>query len=423
MSKKKWFVGTGAAIGLCAAVVMLSNVFSAGSADKMAAEGKVQFSDVTESDWFYEDVAYVRDKNLMNGTDQTAFSPDAVTTRGMLVTVLWRMEGAPEATEEGFSDVTADAYYAGAVAWASENGIVNGYSETDFGPDDGITREQMAAVLYRYADYKKYDISAKADLQGFADYDEISEYARLPLAWANGEGIIAGTSSKTLTPKGEATRAQTAAMLRRFCESIAGPEEVVKEEAEITPTVKPVRIPGSAGGTSAAKPEKDAEDKGEGKTPEAEKPAEAIPETEGSTLPTIRVGSGTAKPGETIRIPVEVKNNPGILGMILTIGYDENVLQLESAENGEAVSGFLTLTPSKTLENGARFVWDGLDITPDAIKDGTVLMLEFTVSASAPDGKQIICMQYTPGDIIDGNLENVSPLLVQGYIEVKKEGA
>lgn len=181
------------------------------------------FSDVDTGDWFYGDVTYVCENGLMNGTSATTFSPNATTTRGMIVTVLHRLEGTPNVSVKtsSFADVSDDAYYSDAVAWAAENGIVTGYNNEKFGPNDSISREQMAAILWRYAEYKNYDISEKADLSLFQDQGSISGYAVDAMAWANASGLITGVDNDTLSPKGKAIRAQVAAILHRFCESIA----------------------------------------------------------------------------------------------------------------------------------------------------------------------------------------------------------
>lgn len=182
---------------------------------KQAAE--TPFTDVSKSDWFYDDVMYVYEKGLMNGTGGTAFSPYLSTTRGMIVTILYRMEGSPTVTESClFADVKSGSYYEKAVTWAAANGIVNGYSSEQFGPNDNITREQLAAIFYRYAGYKEMEAVTLAEhLTGFADSDKISTYAISAMNWAVGEGLMQG-SGNYLSPQGDATRAQVAAILHRF---------------------------------------------------------------------------------------------------------------------------------------------------------------------------------------------------------------
>ena len=179
------------------------------------------FTDVTTSDWFYGAVAYVYDNGLMTGTSATTFSPNATTPRGMLVTILHRLEGEPAANDAGFTDVENGAWYQAAVDWAAANGIVNGTSETTFDPNGTLTREQMAAILYRYAAYKGYDVSQLADLSRFSDSSAVSTYAADALAWANAAGLITGVTDTTLSPQGSAVRAQAATILMRFCENIA----------------------------------------------------------------------------------------------------------------------------------------------------------------------------------------------------------
>ena len=179
------------------------------------------FSDVGAGDWYSGAVAYVYEKGIMTGTGDGVFSPDAVTTRGTIVSMLYRLENEPAVTSVLFRDVEADEWYAGGVAWATANGIVNGYGDGAFGPKDVITREQMVTILYRYAVLKGYDVSARADLSGFIDRDQISPYAADAFAWANAVGLINGITVNTLSPVGTASRAQIATMLMRFCEKLA----------------------------------------------------------------------------------------------------------------------------------------------------------------------------------------------------------
>ena len=181
-----------------------------------------KFEDVYVSDWYFDAVQYVYVNDMMAGTSDITFSPNQTTTRGMIVTILYRLEGEPTVTgTTAFTDVTADQYYANAVAWAVQNGIVAGSDATTFAPNNAITREQMAAILYRYAQFKGYDVSAKADLSTYIDAADVSAYATDAMAWASQTGLITGTSATTLSPAGQATRAQVATILMRFCENIA----------------------------------------------------------------------------------------------------------------------------------------------------------------------------------------------------------
>ena len=183
--------------------------------------GKLPFTDVRESDWFYEDVAFAYENGLFAGTSDTTFSPNASMTRAMLVTVLYRLEGQPAVNgRSGFSDVQYNGYYEDAVTWAADNGIVNGTSTTTFSPNANVTREQMAAILYRYAQHKKYNTAASSGLNGFTDHASVSGYAAASLEWAVAEKMVNGSAGK-LMPTGNATRAQVAAILHRFVENVA----------------------------------------------------------------------------------------------------------------------------------------------------------------------------------------------------------
>lgn len=180
------------------------------------------FTDISKEDWFYNDVTEVYDLGLMIGTDADSFSPQGITTRGMLVTILWRLDGEPNITEPcPFKDVKAGSYYETAITWAAQNKIVQGYGNSFFAPEDAVTREQMATILYRYAVYKGCDVSAgtTTDLSAFGDTQKISDYALTAMKWACGIGMIQG-DGKNLMPKEKATRAETAAMAVRFLNTL-----------------------------------------------------------------------------------------------------------------------------------------------------------------------------------------------------------
>ena len=181
----------------------------------------ITFSDVKESDWFYKGVSYVVENGMMNGVGDNQFAPNAPLTREMLAVVLYNMEKQPESTGVNpFADVKADMWYTDAIVWANANGIVAGYDDSTFGLGDSITREQLAAILYRYAQLKGYDVTEKADLTGYTDSASISSYAVEAMQWANANGIVNGMTETTLAPQGTATRAQVATMLMNFCENV-----------------------------------------------------------------------------------------------------------------------------------------------------------------------------------------------------------
>lgn len=178
------------------------------------------FRDVPEDMWCRDAVAYVFDKGLMKGISDTVFAPAMSTERGMIVTILHRLEGEPTAAASSFTDVTAGKWYTDAIAWGAANGVVEGYSDTIFKPTQDITREQLAAILFRYAQLKGYDTSKRADLSAYTDAGEISAYALEAMRWAVAEELISGVTSYTLVPSGRADRAQVATILMRFCENI-----------------------------------------------------------------------------------------------------------------------------------------------------------------------------------------------------------
>ena len=179
--------------------------------------GNLPFHDVTNRDWYYDDVLYAYINGLMDGISMTSFGADQNTTRGQVVTILWRLTGEPRAARNNqFTDVSSNAYYNTAISWAAENGIVKGYDSKTFRPNANVTREQLAAILYRYAEYMNLSTRGASNLTKFDDYYSIGTWARDSLAWANYHGLINGVDSYHIDPKGNTTRAQLAAILHRF---------------------------------------------------------------------------------------------------------------------------------------------------------------------------------------------------------------
>ena len=180
-----------------------------------------QFTDVDSNLWYREGIDFVLLNGLFNGTSDTTFEPNTNMTRAMLVTVLWRLENEPDVTvTELFADIANGTWYAEAVTWAAVHEIVKGYDEGTFGPDDPITRQQMASILYRYAIYKGYDVTAADDLSAFNDAGDISDWALAAMKWAVAEGLITGVSETELDSAGKASRAQVATILMRFVETV-----------------------------------------------------------------------------------------------------------------------------------------------------------------------------------------------------------
>ena len=185
-------------------------------------QAPLPFHDVTEEDWFYDAVRYAYENGLMDGVGEGLFAPNSETTRAQLVTILYRLAGQPAVSGDlPFPDVESGTWYTDAVAWAAQNGIVNGVSDTEFAPGDDITREQLAAILYRYAACQGYDVSQRADLSGFGDASSIRGYAQEALSWAHAQGLVLGFEDGSLRPQGTASRAQIAAVLMRFLAAVS----------------------------------------------------------------------------------------------------------------------------------------------------------------------------------------------------------
>lgn len=194
-----------------AAAVTVKAVFAAQETDP-----DFPFADVAKGSWYYEGVRYAYENSLMSGTGEGTFSPDLPTSRGMLVTILYRLAGSPAAGSASFTDVAKGQWYADGVAWASANGVVSGYPDGSFRPNDTITREQMAAILYQYARIQGKLDDSRADLSIFSDLDSLSAYAKEPMSWAVAQGLFSGVSADTLAPGGSTTRAQAAVILTAF---------------------------------------------------------------------------------------------------------------------------------------------------------------------------------------------------------------
>ena len=192
-----------------------------GSAKVKIINNAASFSDVRSSDWFASAVTFASSHELFSGMGNGVFAPGAQMTRGMLVTVLWRLEDKPAAASAlSFSDVASGDYFYTAVQWAAANGIVKGYTDGSFQPNKSITREEMAALLNRYMDYLGRDTSVRGDLSRFSDGDKVSAWAADNLSWANGAGVITGRPDGTVDPQGTATRAEVAAMLQRIVSAL-----------------------------------------------------------------------------------------------------------------------------------------------------------------------------------------------------------
>lgn len=186
------------------------------------SDWKNPFIDVSEKDWFFENIKYAVNNNLMNGITDTVFEPNGLLSRAMLVTILWRANGKPQTDYiMPFDDIDPNSYYAEAVRWAASEGIIDGISENEFAPDSNITREQIAAIMFRYAKYKGYDTSAgeNTNILSYEDYDNISEYAIAPIQYAVGTGLMNGKTDSSINPSDNASRAEIAAIMQRFFEA------------------------------------------------------------------------------------------------------------------------------------------------------------------------------------------------------------
>ena len=195
--------------------------FQASQEDETPSSGSAPFTDVASGAWYEEAVDYVYANGLMSGVSASSFAPDTHLSRAMIAQILYAMEDPAGSFAGAFQDVPDSAWYAQAVNWAAGEGLVSGYGDGTFGPDDDVTREQLAAILYRYAQYSGLDVSARGSLSSFTDGGSASSWAQEALSWALGSGLLSGTGDGLLAPQGTATRGQVAVILTAFCQNLA----------------------------------------------------------------------------------------------------------------------------------------------------------------------------------------------------------
>lgn len=403
-----------------AAVILAGAVILVGATGNRAAKA---FDDVADDAWYKESVTYVSEHDIMTGVGEKTFDPDGTVTRGMLVTILYRMEGSP-ATDATlpFQDVASGSYYEKAVIWAANAGIVSGYSESVFGPDDPVTREQTSTILCRYTNAKGYDVSAKVSLSDYKDEGTISAYAKDAMAWAVQASLIQGMGEKTLAPRGQTTRAQMAAIITRYhgvkWEKKDGsvgdttlPEDPKKEDSK--PETPSGNQNNTNGKDNATGGNQNAGTSGSGSGSEDKTPTD-------TKTPTLSVSNVSASAGENnVEVTVSVQNNPGILGMVLSVAYDESTLTLTDASIGDAVKDTLNMTKPGEFKSQCRFVWDGEQIQKKDVHDGSIITLKFSVSKSAAAGRYPIDIFFNDGDIVDNDLKQLDFEVVNGSVTVK----
>ena len=425
------------------------------------------FTDVPEYEWFAESVEYVKDKGLMNGITVTTFEPQTSITRGMIVTIIYRLEGSPKVNSElQFSDVNPTYYYCTPIIWASENGIVNGYSKDTFAPDDEITREQFATILYRYAENKGIDVSydaEKVNLTSYEDDDRISDYAVNAISWANETGLIKGVTVTTLEPQGKATRAQAATIFMRFDKLIEqslqtdSSTETKDNETDNEETVSGKNNNLSSNNDSGSKKDPAAsddkndvntggdnndDDKNAGEwddvkdeNPKNENTGNDSSKDESTKdesienekdnedvvyeTPTIVLETVSVEAGEEALVNVDIHKNPGILGMLISIEYNESVMKLVDVENGNIFSksnGYTFMRP-KNKSSGCRASWYTLEDV-SAESDGTFVTLCFETFDNASSGTYSVKVKYNKDDVF-GEEESIDLDIKNGKIIIK----
>ena len=386
------------------------------------------FSDVKSTDWFYEYVAAAHANGLMVGTSPTMFSPDASMTRAMFARILANLERVDFSayTTSRFTDVPVGQWYTSAIEWAADKSIVSGIGNNKFDPDADITREQMAVMLYNYIEFKNISLPAIQAAAAFADESSVSLWAIGAVRAIKSAGIITGKPGNLYDPKTTASRAEVATIFARFLDYIADdiqdPEDKNLEDNNNKPANNNTGTPdpgsGDQGAGTPSGSDSGAQGAGTSSGGSSGNPSIPVGNEVKNTYPTLSVSNVSVKPGGNVQVVVRLDNNPGVLGMALTMYYDETACVLQSVESGEAFRGVLELTTSKTLSSGGRFIWDGVDISQSDIKDGPILLANFSIPQGTNAGKYPITIKYSEGDIVDKELASVSPLIENGYITV-----
>ena len=406
------------------------------------AQENTTFSDVPKYEWYSESVEYVFENGLMNGTSKTTFEPASSITRGMIVTIIYRMEGMPAVVSESkYTDVNKEFYYYSPIVWATENGIVNGYSKEIFAPNDRITREQFAAILYRYADYKGLDVSFDLKIvEALKKYDDnslINDYAKDAISWANHSKLITGTSVTTLEPHGTATRAQAATIFMRFDKWIEEAENEKSNEQKTDETSKDNEEPDDDKDVSADNSQNESikenetpthtnntDKESERGTSNEEKEPDNTTDNNDTEIDYqglyLKVNDSEITSGNNVEINVSLENNPGIMGMMISFEYDEKAMKLVKVLNGNVLTdenGYVFTSP-RNMASGCRASWYTLEDECTMVS-GTVVTLVFEVFDSTQKGSYPVTVSYNSDDVIDMNEENLALEIINGQIIVE----
>lgn len=344
------------------------------------------FSDVPQTSWFAESVQYVAQNGIMNGTGANQFSPHTPTSRGMIVTILFRLSGQGSTNDDmPFDDVKRGSYYEDAIRWAAGNRIVSGYGNRKFGPDDSITREQLAAILYRYANYMGYDTSDRASINGFSDFSEISTFSTTAMSWSYAMGLIQGSSSAKLMPKGNAERCQVAAILMRFAGSYNGQAEMPEEGGNDENN--------DDASNASQKPSID-DDTNE---------TDNLPVQSTASENRFYVSSQNGTVGDTITVRLSLEGKPKLCDFQMELSFDNEILQLieiddqldmDIVSNGIQERGIVKLNFSRAK---------------NTTKGGNLIDMTFKVIKKPTDGQtQIQLGRMVKIDCVDSNESIVS---------------
>lgn len=392
-----------------------------------ADDSVTRFTDVSENAWYAESVEYVRENGLMNGITAETFEPEMHITRGMIVTIVYRMEGSPKTAESlKFSDVNEKSYYAEPIIWASENNIVNGYGDGTFLPDEKITREQFAAILYRYAKHKGLDVSKTEKLQSYSDSDSISEYAISAFSWANASKLITGMTTETLVPKGIATRAQAATVFMRFETLLEQTEDNASDErGEQEDNTNPEDKADDSNRDDTSNGDGSSSDNGDkndanheekeniGNDNEtADNPEHGEWEDSKPEEPTIYVESAIAD-GEYVEAVISVMNNPGIASIKFDVEYSDK-LKLISVDFDSRWGDYITApTPYKNPQT-VNLISPFENIT----KDGRLATFKFQIMDKSYD--KTISVKCDKNNIFDSDFVDVIFDVKDGEIKNKE---
>ena len=362
-----------------------------------------KFIDVPSKEWYAESINYVHENGLMNGISETTFEPETSITRGMIVTIIYRLEGSPNVDGTlTFFDVNESYYYRDPIIWAAENEIVNGIDNEHFAPDSVITREQFATIIYRYSKYKNLDMAFDVNLEKYEDAYLISDYAKDAMSWVNDKNLITGVTSTTLVPQGVASRAQAATIFMRFDKLV---KEALKEDEDKD------SFRDEDENIDEWDDVNDNNSEAENNVDDSnEKEDDLTSGSDSSDLPTICVEDAVVK-GKYADIVISVINNPGIASIKFDVEFDSENLELVSVKFDSMWGDYVTAPTPYNSPQTINLISPFENITAS----GTLATLRFAVLDNSFDGD--ITLKCDNKNIFDSNFNDIKFTVKNGKIK------